>query len=271
MCVRDTRIWLIMGGSKRQPEEPILVDCSRRERERETESNRFPLTHEIDNTVGDTQGAGGLDATAQLDDLGPQLAVGGPGVGVLAVLLHLEAGKVLLGEVDEAGADVAPDEVGAAGVGALDGDLDLQAAGAEAQVHDGLAAARLAVGGGGGAGGGPGEVARQAAGAGLAADAGLVLLDLVVARDAEVDLALADKGGDVGGGEEDEGDGEVLDEGYIEAVLAAELDVGALEEVEGGLLEAALWRRGGKSGRARQYSGLLFLFCSLSSLSEVTV
>lgn len=62
----------------------------------------------------------------------------------------------------------------------------------------------------------------------MAAHAGLVLLDLVVARDAEVDLALADEGGDVGGGEEDECDGEVLDEGDVEAVLATELDVGAL-------------------------------------------
>lgn len=82
-------------------------------------------------------------------------------------------------------------------------------------------------------------------GAGFAPHTGLVFLHLVVACDAQVDLALAYKGGNVGGGEEDEGDGEVLDKGDVEAVLTAELDVGALEEVEGGLLEAALWGVGG--------------------------
>lgn len=67
-----------------------------------------------------------------------------------------------------------------------------------------------------------------------------MLLHLVVARDAQVDAALADEGRDVGCGQEDQGDGQVLDEGYVEAALAAELDVGAFEEVEGGLEEAAL-------------------------------
>ena len=67
-----------------------------------------------------------------------------------------------------------------------------------------------------------------------------MLLHLVPARDAEVDLALADEGGDVGGREEDEGQGEVLDEGDVEAVLAAELDVGTLKEVERRLVQPAL-------------------------------
>lgn len=73
----------------------------------------------------------------------------------------------------------------------------------------------------------------------LADDSGS-FLDLVVAGDAEVDAALADKGRDIGGGEEDEGNGEVLDEGDVEAVFAAELDVGALEEVESSGIETAL-------------------------------
>ena len=63
--------------------------------------------------------------------------------------------------------------------------------------------------------------------------------DLVPAGDAEVDTALADEGGDVGCREEDESNGEVLDEGDVEARVTVELDVGAGEEVEAGLLEAA--------------------------------
>lgn len=38
-----------------------------------------------------------------------------------------------------------------------------------------------------------------------------MLLDLVVARYAQVDAALAYEGRDVGGGEEDQSDGQVLD------------------------------------------------------------
>jgi len=44
-----------------------------------------------------------------------------------------------------------------------------------------------------------------------------VLLNLVVARDTKVDAALANKGGNIGGWEEDEGDREVLDEGDVES------------------------------------------------------
>ena len=59
----------------------------------------------------------------------------------------------------------------------------------------------------------------------------IVLGDLVPARDADVDAAFTDEGRDVGRGEEDERDGEVLDEGDIEAGFAAELHVAAGEEV----------------------------------------
>lgn len=58
-----------------------------------------------------------------------------------------------------------------------------------------------------------------------------MLGDLVPARDADVDAAFTDEGRDVGRGEEDERDGEVLDEGDIEAGFAAELHVAAGEEV----------------------------------------
>jgi hypothetical protein len=150
-------------------------------------------------------------------------------LGVLhALLLRLEARKVVVREVHEAGADVLADQILAFGVLALGGHLDLQAAGTEAQVQDGLAPLRLALA----VGPAPVPLVAHAAGAGESAHAGIVLLHLVVARDAQVDAALADEGGDVGGGEEDEGDGQVLDEGNVEAILTLELDVGALEEVQ---------------------------------------
>lgn len=38
-----------------------------------------------------------------------------------------------------------------------------------------------------------------------------MLLDLVPAGDSQVDAALADKGGDIGSGKEDEGDGKIFD------------------------------------------------------------
>jgi hypothetical protein len=192
-------------------------------------------TNKIDNAVGHAQGARGLDAAAQLHDLGAQLPAGQVhsfAVG-RALLLQLQTRKVLVGEVHEARPNVLPDQVLGLGVLALGGDLDLELAGAEAEVEHRLAAVGLAVG--------LGAVGiAQAAGARGLAHAGIVLLHLVEARDAEIDAALADKGGDVGGGEEDEGDGQVLDKGDVEAVLAAELDVSALEEVKGGGEQAAL-------------------------------
>ena len=57
----------------------------------------------------------------------------------------------------------------------------------------------------------------------------VVLGDLVATRDAQVHAAFADERRDVGCGEEDQGDGQVLDEGDVEAGFAAELDVAAGE------------------------------------------
>lgn len=68
----------------------------------------------------------------------------------------------------------------------------------------------------------------------------IVLGDLVTAGDTDVDAALANEGWDVGGGQEDKGNREVLDEGDVEAGFATELDVRAGEEVEGSLLETTL-------------------------------
>ena len=64
--------------------------------------------------------------------------------------------------------------------------------------------------------------------------------NLVAAGYAKIDAAFADKGGDIGSGEEDEGNVVVFDEGNVEAGFTAELNVRASQEVEGGLLEAAL-------------------------------
>jgi hypothetical protein len=61
-----------------------------------------------------------------------------------------------------------------------------------------------------------------------------VLLNLIKARDTKVYTSLSNKGRDVGGGKEDEGNGEVLDEGDVQAVLTLELDVGTLKEVKTG-------------------------------------
>jgi hypothetical protein len=67
-----------------------------------------------------------------------------------------------------------------------------------------------------------------------------VLGDLVTTGDTKVDTALTYEGWDVGCGQEDECDGQVLDQRDVEAGLAAELDVAAGEEVKCGLLKAAL-------------------------------
>jgi hypothetical protein len=67
-----------------------------------------------------------------------------------------------------------------------------------------------------------------------------VLGDLVAACDTEIDTTFAHEGGDVGGGEEDEGEREVLDEGDVKAGVPVELDVGPVEEIEACLVEAAL-------------------------------
>lgn len=61
---------------------------------------------------------------------------------------------------------------------------------------------------------------------------GFMLGDLVAASDTQVNATFAYESGDVGSGEKDQGDGEVLDEGNVQATVAVELDVGAGEEVE---------------------------------------
>lgn len=67
--------------------------------------------------------------------------------------------------------------------------------------------------------------------------------DLVAACDSEIDASFTDEGWDVCCGEEDECNGEVLDQGNVEARVAVELDVGALEQVEADLVKTALCAR----------------------------
>jgi hypothetical protein len=67
-----------------------------------------------------------------------------------------------------------------------------------------------------------------------------MLGDLVSSRYPQVDTAFTDKGGYVCSGEEDEGEGEVLDEGDIKPRVSVKLDIGPLEEVEADLVEATL-------------------------------
>ncbi|CRK31105.1 hypothetical protein BN1708_015898, partial [Verticillium longisporum] len=92
---------------------------------------------------------------------------------------------------------------------------------AEAELHDKVAARRLegVLGIVAGANRGPPRPV-------VGPHVGVVLLDLIPARDAEIALALADKGRYVGGRQEDERDGQVLDVRNVEAVLAAELHIG---------------------------------------------
>jgi hypothetical protein len=67
-----------------------------------------------------------------------------------------------------------------------------------------------------------------------------MLLDLVAACDTQIDAALANEGGDVGGREEDERERQVLNKRNVKARVTMELDVGAVKEVEADLVEAAL-------------------------------
>ena len=64
--------------------------------------------------------------------------------------------------------------------------------------------------------------------------------DLIPAGYTEVDSAFADKGGDVGGGEKDEGYRVVFDKGDVEPGIPAKLYVGAGEKVKGRLLKTSL-------------------------------
>lgn len=132
-------------------------------------------------------------------------------------MLGLKVAEICLGEVGEARDDVLANQLLGALNTTLLGGLDLQLAFAKVEVEDFFDAGA----------GGRGHLC-------------FVLGDLVAAGDSQVDATLTHKGRDVGGGQEDEGNGQVLDQGNVEAAVAVELDVAAVEQVETGLVQAAL-------------------------------
>jgi hypothetical protein len=178
------------------------------------------LTDKVDNAVCDTERAGGFHtASDELDrrlELVRALAVA---LAVRHLLLHLA--EVLLRQASEAGHKrLANKRLGSVQV-ALLGHLDLQLAATEFEVHQFLDAGSFARG-------------RD----------GLVLGNDIAASDSKVDSALADEGGDVGGREEDQGQRQVLHQGNVEAVVTVELDVGAGEQLDAGLVQTALFGHG---------------------------
>jgi hypothetical protein len=57
----------------------------------------------------------------------------------------------------------------------------------------------------------------------------------------QVNLTLSDESRYIGCRKEYQGNGQVLDESYVETVLSLKLDIGAFEEVECGLIQSALY------------------------------
>lgn len=69
----------------------------------------------------------------------------------------------------------------------------------------------------------------------------LIFHNLITTRNPQVHPSLTNEGRYVGCRQEDKGYGMILDKSNIQSCFASELYVGASEEVEGGLLEAALY------------------------------
>lgn len=189
------------------------------------------LTNKIDDTIGDSQRTCRLNTATQLNNLSLKLSR-----RRTAVCLSLQLCKVLCSQVHKARTNSTANEVCAGSVHALLRNLDLELARAKLEFHDALSA-------------------RSSRGGRRGIDARIVLLDLIPSGDSQVDAALANECRDVGGGQEDEGYREVLDEGNVEAVFSAELDVGAFEEIQGSLVQSALCRRKKRSAPIIGYGG----------------
>lgn len=153
--------------------------------------------------------------------------------------MRFKFGKVIGSETDEAGTNSTTNKILAVSVVALFWYLDLEPAGTKAQLHYNFAFERGFLGR-------IGEAVWNFFG-----DCS-VFFDLIQARDAQVNATLTDKGWDVGGGEEDEGNWKVLDESNVKPVFAAELNIGALEQVQSSLIQAALWWQE-RASRVSQY------------------
>ena len=175
-------------------------------------------TNQVYDAICDAQGARSLDAAPDVLDRGPQLGSSVDGAVLRLVRrLGFQLPEVLFRQVDKAGADMLSNEVARVPELAPLRDLHLQAAFAEAEVQDFLDARRR-------------RRRRDH----------LVLAHLVAPGDAQVDAALADKRRDVGRREEDQRNAEVLDQSNVEAVVPVEVYVGAMQQVEARVVEAAL-------------------------------
>ena len=133
-------------------------------------------------------------------------------------LLCLELPEVLFSEVYEARHNVFPDQFLWPCHWALLRHLDLQPAPAKVEIHD-----------------------FNDAGGGCGRFGTLMLGDLVPAGDTKVDSSLSYEGWNVGRGEEDQSEWMVLDESNVETRMTVELDVGTMQKIQAGLVEAALW------------------------------
>lgn len=136
-------------------------------------------TNKIDNAIGNAKRTGSLNTTANILNLRLKLLTG---------LSTFQTTEESLGQRSEAGHDIATNKLLGLGDRALLGDLHLQLAAAETEIEDLFHAGDLTLGQG-----------------------GVVLGDLVAAGDTDVNAAFANEGGDVGGWEEDECNGQVLD------------------------------------------------------------
>lgn len=170
----------------------------------------FKLTNKINDAVSNAQSASSLNTAADVLDLRAELAL-------VSLALALELGKELLSESSEAGDNVTANQLLGLSDVALLRNLHLELAGAEAKVHDLLHVRDFAAG-----------------------QQRIVLGNLVASGDTKINTAFTDKGGDICGGKEDEGDRKVLDQGDVQAGFATELDVAAGQEVQRSLLKTAL-------------------------------
>jgi hypothetical protein len=178
------------------------------------DSNEACCTHclaglnKIDNTVCNAQSASGLYTATDVLDVGVEL---------LSCLLALEFSEVDLCEVGETGADIFSYQRLCVLELSFLGDLDLKLATTKVKVKDFFDT--------GGLGWGLGN---------------LVLGDLITAGDTKITTTLRDEGRDIRGGQEDEGDGEVLDEGNVETRVSVELNVGTVEKLDTCLVKTSL-------------------------------
>ena len=149
-------------------------------------------TNQIDNPIGNTQSTSSLHTPTNILDIGRN------------VLLTLKLDKELPRQRRETRHNISSHQILRAGKVALHRRLHLQLTPPKPKIHDLFHRRSLARG-----------------------QLCIVLSDLVPARDSDIDAALTDKGRDVCGGEEDQGDGQVLDQGDVETGFAAELHVAA--------------------------------------------